>query len=63
MKEYTMSELYHLTRAELLRLDHEMTMELFRLPALCDEHTTAFTNQRRIRRELARRDAGRGFRP
>lgn len=61
MKEYTMTELFHLTRAELLRLDHEMTMTLFRLPVLSDEHTVAFTNQRCIRRELARREPTRGL--
>jgi hypothetical protein len=61
MRTYTMTELYHLTRAELLRLGHDMAMELSRLPAQHPDHETALGNFRRIRRELARRDMARGL--
>lgn len=57
-----MTELYHLKRAELLRLAHDMAMALSRLPAPHPHSDIALANFRRVRRELARRDEGCDFR-
>jgi hypothetical protein len=56
MREYTVTDLFRLTRAELLRLDHEMAIALMQLPEYAPGRTLALINQRRIRRELGRRD-------
>ena len=56
MREYTVTDLFRLARAELLRLDHEMAIALMQLPEYAPERTLALINQRRIRRELGRRD-------
>ena len=63
MKEYTMLDLFRLTRAELLRLDHEMAVALMHLPELSEDRTIALINQRRIRRELACRELVRELGP
>ena len=56
MREYTVTDLFRLTRAELLRLDHEMAIALMKLAEYAPDRTLALINQRRIRRELGRRD-------
>jgi hypothetical protein len=56
MKEYMITELFSLTRAELLRLDQQMVVALTQLLEHTEERTIALINQRRIRRELGRRD-------
>ena len=56
MREYTNYELFRLTRAELIRLDHQMMIAICQLPALAEARTIALINQNRIRRELGRRD-------
>jgi len=58
MREYTNTELFRLSRAELMRLDHQMVEAIIRLPALSQDRTIALINQRRIRRELGRREWG-----
>lgn len=58
MKEYTMHELFRLSRAELMRLDDKTSNALAELPAICEARTIALINQRRIRRELGRREYG-----
>ncbi len=61
MKEYMMIDLFRLTRAELLTLDRQMVMAILELPERSEHHTLALINQRRIRRELGRRDFERDF--
>lgn len=56
MREYTVTDLFRLTRAELLRLDHEMATALMQLAEYAPDRTLALINQRQIRRELGRRD-------
>ncbi len=56
MKEYTTTELFRLTRDELMRLDYRMAVAIARLPILCEDRTVALINQRRVRRELGRRE-------
>jgi len=56
MREYTIQELYRLTRYELLRLEHEMAVAVVQLPALHEHGTLAQLNLHRIRRELGRRE-------
>jgi len=56
MREYKTIDLYRLTRAELLRLDHEMSVAIAQLPEWHEDRTIALINQRRIRRELGQRD-------
>lgn len=56
MREYAVNELFYLTRAELLELDHEMAMALATLCEHAEERTIALINLHRIRRELGRRD-------
>jgi hypothetical protein len=51
-----MTDLFRLTRSELLRIDYEMVVALSLLPEFSEQRTTALINQRRIRRELGRRD-------
>ena len=58
-----MTDLFRLTWAELLRLDHEMVIALWTLPERHEDHTLAQINQRRIRRELGRREMDRDFAP
>jgi len=61
MKEYTMTDLFRLSRAELLTLDHQTAMAISHLPERSEQTTIALINQRRIRRELGRRDFERDF--
>ena len=56
MNEYTMNDLFRLSRAELLTLDHQTAMAISHLPERSEQTTIALINQRRIRRELGRRD-------
>ena len=56
MREYATSELYRLTRSELLRLEHEMAVAVVQLPLLDEHRTLAQINLHRIRRELGRRE-------
>lgn len=58
MKEFTITELFRMTRAELTRLDHQTAVAISQLPEYSAERATAQINQRLIRRELARRDFG-----
>jgi hypothetical protein len=61
MTEYTMNDLFRLSRAELLTLDHQMAMAISSMPERSEQTTVALINQRRIRRELGRRDFERDF--
>jgi hypothetical protein len=61
MQEYTAIELFRLSRAQLIGLDHETAMAIQSLPELSEARTVALINQRRIRRELGRREIERGL--
>lgn len=56
MQEHTVIDLIRLTRAELYRLDHEMTVAVVHLPEYSEARTVALANRRHIARELDRRD-------
>jgi len=58
MREYTQQDLFRLSRGELMRLEHQMVEAMTRLPAHAPDRTLATINQRRIRRELGRREWG-----
>jgi len=54
MREYTLAELFRLTRAELFALHHRIATHLAQLPEDSPERPVALTNMRNIRRVLAR---------
>lgn len=56
MREYTIQELFRLTRWELLRLEREMAAAVGHLHPLHEHRTLAELNMHRIRLELGRRE-------
>jgi len=54
MREYTLEELFRLTRAELFALHHRIATVLAQLPDSSPERPIALVNLRNIRRVLAR---------
>lgn len=54
MREYTLEELFRLTRAALFGLHHRIASALAQLPEGSPERLTALINLRNIRRVLAR---------
>jgi hypothetical protein len=53
MREYTLEELFRLTRAELFALHHRIATHLAQLPEGSPERLVALSNLRNIRRALA----------
>lgn len=54
MREYTLAELFRLTRAELFGLHHRIATQIALLPDSSPGRPIALTNLRNIRRVLAR---------
>jgi len=57
MRVWSLTELMHLTRAELFALHHKIAAEFAVLPAANPDRQIALSNLRNIRRVLARPSA------